>query len=86
MSRLGLMPSESAIRNSVFNEISKNFRCTLRAAKRVMGDRHALTTACLHACTFPTDRMSLRMVWEQFEALPVNKRAEVLLVLRTSAF
>lgn len=85
MSRYGLMTPDTAIGNSVFREMTSDFRTTLRAAKRVLGDRHEFTTVCLHACTFPTDRMSLRMLWEKFQALPVAQRAELMLVLRTRA-
>jgi hypothetical protein len=83
MSRNGLLKPESAVRNSVFQELTQDFRATLRTAKRILGDNHSLTTACLHACTFPTDRMSLRMVWDQFEALPVAQRAEIMQRLRS---
>ncbi len=77
--------ADTAVRNSVYVELMKDFRITLRTAKRVLGDKHPMTTVCLHALSFPSDRMSLKMVWEQFEALPVAQRAEFLLTLRTTA-
>lgn len=74
-----------ALGNSVFAEICRDFRATLKAVKRVLGDKHIMTTVCLHACVFPTDRMSLRMVWDQFQALPVADRADILQALRSRA-
>jgi len=74
-----------AVGNSVVAEICRDFRATLKAVKRVLGDKHMMTTVCLHACVFPTDRMSLRMVWDQFQALDVAQRAEILQTLRTRA-
>jgi len=84
MNRQASMP-DVALGNSVFAELSRDFRATLKAVKRVLGDKHMMTTVCLHACVFPTDRMSLRMVWEQFQALPVADRADILQALRTRA-
>ena len=75
---------ETAIRNSIFPEITRNFRATLRAAKPYLEDKHPFSNACLHACIFPTDRMSLQMVWQEFERLPVGKRIEILAALRTN--
>jgi|GEM_PF-2980390 len=80
----GIPIPESAIRNSIFFEISRNFRATLRAAKPHLEDKHPFANACLHACIFPTDRLSLQMVWEAFEQLPVGKRIEILAALRTN--
>lgn len=82
MTKADLLARES-IGNSVFQELTHDFRATLRAAKRVLGDRHLLTNACVHASIFPTDRMSLRMVWDQFAALPFAQRAEMLQVIRS---
>jgi hypothetical protein len=70
------------IGNSVYYELTRNYRITFRAAKRVLGERHMLTTACLHASLFPSDRMSGRMVWDQFEALSLTDRTDLLQVLR----
>lgn len=84
MSRQASMP-DVALGNSVFAELCRDFRATLKAVKRVLGDKHMMTTVCLHACVFPTDRMSLRMVWEQFQALPVAARADILQALRSRA-
>lgn len=82
--------AESLVRdtlgNSVFLELTRDFRMTLRAAKRLLGERHLLTTACHHASIFPTDRMSLRMVWDQFEALTLPQRAEMLQCIRSRQF
>jgi hypothetical protein len=84
MSRQTAMPN-IAFGNSVFAEICRDFRATLKAVKRVLGDKHMMTTVCLHACVFPTDRMSLRMVWDQFQALDVAQRADILQALRSRA-
>lgn len=73
-----LMKPELTIGNSVYAEITKDFKGMFRASQRVLGERHMLTTVCLHAMTFPTDRMSLRMVWDQFQELPVGQRLEIL--------
>jgi hypothetical protein len=76
----------TADRNSVFPEITRNFRATLRAAKPILNDeKHPFITACLHACIFPTDRLSLQLVWSQFEQLSVGNRIEILSALRKSA-
>ena len=83
MSRSAELIQDIANGDSVFTEITRNFQNTLKASKLVLGDTHLLTTACLHASVFPTDRMSLKMVWEQFQALPVGYRAEMLQVLRS---
>lgn len=85
MSRNSVMANELAIGNSVFTELTRDFRVTLKAVKRVLGEKHIMTTTCLHACVFPTDRMSLKMVWDQFSALPVAQRADILLSLRSRA-
>lgn len=85
MSKTAVMTHEVGLGNSVFTEISRDFRSTLKATKRVLGDKHLMTTVLLHACVFPTDRMSLKMVWDQFEALPVAQRAEILQHLRSRA-
>ncbi len=85
MTQPGLLTHE-AVGSSVFQEITRNFRATLRACKSVLGDKHPLTTACLHASLFPTDRMSFRMVWDQFEALSFAQRAEMMEALRNQAF
>lgn len=85
MSRPATIMPEVGLGNSVFAEITRDFRATLKAVKRVLGDKHMLTTVCLHACVFPTDRMSLRMVWDQFQALPVAQRADILQTLRSRA-
>lgn len=82
MSRPTVLVPEHAFCDSVFMEITRDFRSMLKATKHVLGDKHMMTTVCLHACVFPTDRMSLRMVWEQFQALPVAQRAEILQVFR----
>jgi hypothetical protein len=84
MSRPVAMP-DLALGSSVFAEICRDFRATLKAVKRVLGDKHMMTTVCLHACVFPTDRMSLRMVWDQFQALSVLERADILQGLRNRA-
>ncbi len=84
MSRPVAVP-DIALGNSVVAEICRDFRATLKAVKRVLGDKHMMTTVCLHACVFPTDRMSLRMVWEQFQALSVLERADILQALRNRA-
>jgi hypothetical protein len=83
MSKNAVMTHEVGLGNSVFTEISRDFRCTLKAVKHVLGDKHMMTTMLLHACVFPTDRMSLKMVWEQFGALPVAQRADILQQLRS---
>jgi hypothetical protein len=83
MSKNAVMTHELGLGNSVFTEISKDFRCTLKAVKHVLGDKHMMTNMLLHACVFPTDRMSLRMVWEQFGSLPVAQRADILQRLRS---
>jgi hypothetical protein len=80
----GVSMPETAIRNSIFPEITRNFRATLRAAKPYLEEGHPFSNACLHACIFPTDRLSLQMVWEAFEQLPVGKRIEILAELRTN--
>lgn len=86
MGNRGFSIPETADRNSVFPEITSNFRATLRAAKLVIEDEsHPFITACLHGCIFPTDRLSLQMAWIQFEALPVGQRVEILLALRSRA-
>ena len=85
MSKPAVLMPDIATGNSVFVELSRDFRATLKAVKRVLGDKHMLTTVCLHACVFPTDRMSLRMVWDQFQALPVAQRADILQALRSRA-
>ena len=84
MSRHAAMPN-LALGNSVVAEICRDFRATLKAVKRVLGDKHMMTTVCLHACVFPTDRMSVRMVWDQFQALDVAERADILQALRNRA-
>ncbi|WP_373532787.1 hypothetical protein [Vampirovibrio sp.] len=85
MSKNAVMTHEVGLGNSVFTEISKDFRCTLKAVKHVLGDKHMMTTMLLHACVFPTDRMSLKMVWDQFGSLPVAQRADILQQLRNRA-
>ena len=85
MSKPAVLVPDIALGNSVFIEITRDFRATLRAVKRVLGEKHMLTTVCLHACVFPTDRMSLRMVWDQFQALHVAQRADILQTLRNRA-
>lgn len=85
MSKNAVMTHEVGLGNSVFTEISRDFRATLRAVKRVLGDKHIMTTTLLHACVFPTDRMSLKTVWDQFAALPVAQRADILQYLRSRA-
>lgn len=86
MGKHGLSMPETASRNSVFPEITRNFRATLRAAKSVLNDdKHPFITACLHGCIFPTDRLSLQMAWTEFEALPVAQRVNILFALRSSA-
>ena len=82
MTKAELLERES-IGNSVFRELTHDFGVTLRASKRVLGERHLLTTACVHASIFPTDRMSLRMVWDQFAALPLPQRADMLQTIRS---
>jgi hypothetical protein len=85
MSKPAVVMPDIAIGNSVFVELSRDFRATLKASKRVLGDKHMFTTVCLHACVFPTDRMSLRMVWDQFQALPFPQRADIMQALRNRA-
>lgn len=85
MSKNAVMTHEVGLGNSVFTELSKDFHCTLKATRRVLGDKHIMTTTLLHACGFPTDRMSLKMVWDQFAALPVAQRADILQFLRSRA-
>jgi hypothetical protein len=80
----GISIPESAIRNSVFSELTRNFRATLRASKPHLEEGHPFNNACLHACIFPDDRLSLQIVWEAFEKLPVGKRIEILAELRTN--
>ncbi|HEY9746896.1 MAG TPA: hypothetical protein V6C99_11840 [Oculatellaceae cyanobacterium] len=75
--------ARASLGNSVFQELIRDFRITRRAAKRVLGDKHLLTIACIHASIFPTDRMSLHMVWDQFEALTCAQRNEILQIIRT---
>jgi hypothetical protein len=75
--------SSESVGNSVFSELTRDFRATQRAAKRVLGDQHVLTTMCTHAAQFPSDRMSSRMVWDQFAALPLAQRTELLQALRS---
>jgi hypothetical protein len=82
MTKADLLVRES-IGNSVFQELTRDFQVTLRAAKRVLGEGHLLTTVCTHASIFPTDRMSLRMVWDQFEALPFAQRTEIMQAVRS---
>ena len=72
--------------NSVYVELTRDYRATFRAAKRTLGDRHIMTTLCLHAAQFPTERMSGRMVWDQFAALPLIQRTDLLQVLRSCAY
>ena len=76
--------SSEPVGNSVYNELVRDFRSTWRAAKSALGDQHVLTTMCHHAALFPNERMSSRMVWDQFAALPLTQRAELLQVLRTT--
>jgi hypothetical protein len=85
MSHHGLLIPGS-IGNSVFSEITRNFRPTLRASKRSLGERHPFTTACLHASLFPSDRMSFKMVWSQFETLSPEHRTNFLQSLRSGAY
>lgn len=85
MTKTELLVRES-VGNSVFHELTRDFRLTLRAAKRVLGEGHLLTNACTHASIFPTDRMSLRLVWDQFEALPFAQRMEILQAIRSRKF
>ena len=85
MSKQQIAVPEIGFGNSVFTELSQDFRSTMKACKRVLGDTHMMTTVCMHACVFPTDRMSLRMVWEQFQALHVGERADILQALRNRA-
>lgn len=85
MSRNAVMSRDVPIGNSVFAEITRDFRATLKAARRVVGDKNMMTTTLLHACVFPTDRMSLKMVWDQFAALPVAQKADILQFLRSRA-
>lgn len=85
MSKNAVMTHEVGLGNSVFTELSRDFHCTLKATRRVLGDKHIMTTILLHACGFPTDRMSLKMVWDQFAALPVAQRADILQYLRSRA-
>jgi hypothetical protein len=80
-----LLDRES-IGNSVYHELTRDFRITLRAAKRVLGEGHLWTNVCRHASIFPTDRMSLRLVWSQFEALPFAQRMEILQAIRNRRF
>lgn len=74
--------AEPGVGNSVFLEITKNFMTLLKAAKQVLGTQHSFTTSCRHAAAFPTDRMSLTMVWDEFKTLSVAHRAELLQLLR----
>lgn len=85
MTKADLLIRES-VGNSVFQELTRDFRITLRAAKRVLGEGHLFITACTHASIFPTDRMSRRMVWDQFEALPFAQRTEILQAVRSRRF
>lgn len=85
MSRNAVMTHEVGLGNSVFTELSRDFSCTLKAVRHVLGDKHIMTTVLLHACVFPTDRMSLKMVWDQFAELPVAHRADILQHLRNRA-
>lgn len=84
MSRLNVAIPQ-AIGNSVFHEITRDFRALLQTSRQVLGDRHPLTTACLHASQFPSDRMSYRLVWDQFEVLSFMQRCELLQTLRNQA-
>lgn len=68
--------------NSILAEISRDFWVTLRTAKRLLGLRHPLVTACLHASQFPSDRMSYKLVWSEFNALTITQRNELLQALR----
>lgn len=69
--------------NSIYAELTRNFRVSFLAAKKALGDRHPLTVACLHASGFPGERMSARMVWEQFSKLPLPDRTELLQAIRS---
>lgn len=75
--------SSGPVGNSVYNELTRDFQATMRASKRVLGEQHVMSVICLHASLCPTERMSGKMVWNQFELLTLEQRTDLLQALRT---
>jgi hypothetical protein len=73
---------EAGSGNSVISELTRDFMVLLKASKQVLGLQHTFTTSCRHASAFPNDRMSLSMIWDEFNTLSVAQRAELLLLIR----
>ncbi|MEM0951153.1 MAG: hypothetical protein AAGI66_03305 [Cyanobacteria bacterium P01_H01_bin.74] len=72
----------ATIRNSVLRELTRDFEALLKAAKKTLSLEHPFTISCRHAVAFPTDKMSVSMLWEEFQAMPVAERAEILRLIR----